>query len=110
MPPIRKEITPSAIVSFITLACLLVGGAWFIFPLRDLPANQRSFDQRMRHFEHTQTVQTEALKTLADIASDTKQMRRDVDQITVESRQNDRSHEAEILRIRGRLESIERRQ
>lgn len=73
-------------------------GVFFIAPLKTLPADVKDMQHDVKGMQQTQAVQTEALKTLADVASDTKTMRRDVDK-----------HEAALDAVKERLNRLEAR-
>jgi hypothetical protein len=98
MPTIKTELTIGAVVSCITLTLLLIGGAWFIFPLRDLPENQKAVSTEIHHIQRTLAVQTEALKTLAEITREARDLRRDIDR-----------HDGVLQLHHNRLQNLERR-
>jgi hypothetical protein len=108
MPPIDNRITPSTIVSAITLFCLLLGGAWFIYPLRDYPADRKETALALHTIEKTQAVQTEALKTLAEVVADTKEIRRDLDHTKSAGAAKDYEQDVAIRDVTRRLDRIDR--
>jgi len=73
----------------------MVGGIWvvakFLVPLEDMPAE-------VADLKRNQVVQTEALKTLADVAADTKETRSEVIR-----------HDTEIREVKRRLDRLESR-
>jgi chromosome segregation ATPase len=109
MPPIRRELTLSALVSAISLVIILIGGAWFIFPLRDLPENQKQVSTEIHQIQRTLAVQTEALKTLAEITREARDIRRDLDRL--DARQTSDAHrlDSELRHVKARLDTIEAR-
>ena len=70
----------------------------FVAPLGDLPQDVKAMSADINTIGRIQAVQSEALKTLAEVASDTKTMRRDVDE-----------HTTQIEVVKQRLDHIEKR-
>ena len=82
---------------------MLVATHKYLVPIETLPASVTNLSEQVRDtnkeisaIKHTQIVQTEALKILADVASDTDVLRRDVDR-----------HSHEIETVKKRLDKIE---
>lgn len=69
----------------------------YVAPMGSMPEEVRSMQGEVRDMAKVQAIQTEALKTLAEVAKDSRQMRRDVDR-----------NQAELEHVRRRLDSIER--
>lgn len=94
------------------LICVsLIGGfltaAWFLYPLNTLPSDMKILQGDMKAMQHIQTVQTEAIRTLAEIARDTKEMRRDFDKHSAESNARYHAQERALEDIKRRLERVE---
>ena len=86
---------------------MLVGGAWFIYPLRDLPEKSNQFERHLYELRQTQAIQTEALRTLADVAKESTQARRDIDVLVERTSATAIRHDSEIHRIKQRLDRLE---
>jgi hypothetical protein len=93
------------------LTVSILGGfttaAWFLYPLNTLPGDMKILQGDMKTMQHIQTVQTEAIRTLAEIAKDTKEMRRDFDKHSAESNARHHSHDRSLDDLKRRLEKIE---
>lgn len=86
--------TPAAKCSISTLAAILgmtialtgagVAVVRYLAPLGELPQEVKALSCDINQIGRVQAVQTEALKTLAEVAADTKSMRRDVDEHTTQ--------------------------
>jgi hypothetical protein len=109
MPKITTDLTIGSIVSTISLLLMLVGGAWFIYPLRDLPEKSTQFERHLYELRQTQAIQTEALRTLADVAKESSQARRDIDILLERTTATARRHDSEIEGIKRRLDRLESR-
>jgi len=85
----------------VLLVLSILGGAVtvikFVAPLSTMPAELENVQSDVRDMAHVQAVQTEALKTLAEVATDSKQLRRDVDR-----------HEGELQGVKERLGRLEK--
>jgi hypothetical protein len=93
---IKDSVNLNTILGGLTILGMIVTGVFFIAPLRSLPNNQKEMQTDVNEMKRTQAVQTEALKTLAAVAQDTKETRRDVIR-----------HDAEIIETRRRLDRLE---
>lgn len=82
MPPTQRASHLNIVLGLLSLIGIVVTAVFFIAPLKTLPGDLNRMQGEVRDIGLTQAVQTEALKTLADVASDTKNMRRDVDRNT----------------------------
>ena len=78
---------------------MLITGVFFIAPLRTLPGDVDSM-------KRTQVVQTEALKTLADVAKDSKELRRDFDRHEAASNAKDAEQDRALERVQRQLERL----
>lgn len=97
---IRPSLTAilTGLVCIMTLLGTGVTFVRYIAPLGTLPQEVRTMGDDINTIGRVQAVQTEALKTLAEVASDTKAMRRDVD-----------DHTTQIEVVKQRLQHLERR-
>lgn len=95
MPPAKQSN-----LNTILLVLSIIGGAAttikFIGPLHTLPGEMKEVRESVQDIAVTQAVQTEVLSTLAEVAADTKVMRRDVDR-----------HEAQIHEVQRRIKELE---
>lgn len=89
--PAAIAIKLQTLLSLLTIAGLIIAGFLFIEPVRDVAGMKDDIKQ----VRDTQLVQTEALKTLAEVAKESKDMRRDVDR-----------NRADIDNIRRRLDRL----
>lgn len=81
----------------------------FIAPLKTLPGAQERIQNDVHEMKRTQAVQTEALKTLAEIARESRDLRREFDHYSASSTAADRARDQELLHLRQRLERLENR-
>jgi hypothetical protein len=95
---IKESINLNTIIGGLTVVGMIVTGVFFIAPLRTLPDQQVSIQNDVGEMKRTQAVQTEALKTLADVARDTK-----------ETRERTITHDSELKEVRRRLDKLESR-
>lgn len=93
---IRESVNINTVLAAFTILGMVVTGVFFIAPLRSLPDQQAKIQDDVNSMKSTQAVQTEALKTLAEIAQDTKETRRDAIK-----------HDAELVEVRRRLDRLE---
>ena len=99
MPPsANSKLNINTAVGLVSIATVLGTGIFFLAPLKTLPADVREMQHDVRQTRETQAVQTEALKTLAEVAKDSKETRRDVDR-----------HSTELENVKRRLDRIETR-
>lgn len=93
---IRESVNINTILGGLTILGMIVTGVFFIAPLRYLPGQQEKIQEDVNSMKSTQAVQTEALRTLAEIAQDTKETRRDSIR-----------HDTELSEVRRRLDRLE---
>src|SRR6218665_4174415 len=79
----------------------------FIAPLKTLPGAQERIQNDVHEMKRTQAVQTEALKTLADVAKESRDLRREFDHYSATATANDNARQAELQNISRRLERLE---
>jgi hypothetical protein len=99
MPPVRQNINLNTIIGAMTILGMLITGVFFIAPLRTLPGDVDSV-------KRTQIIQTEALKTLADLARESKDLRRDFDKHSATSEAKDAEQDRRLDRISQQLDRI----
>lgn len=99
-PSLKVPLGPIATILGLAGSLLITGAGVvrYLAPLGDLPGEVQTMSDDINTIGRVQAVQTEALKTLAEVASDTKSMRRDVDR-----------HSTEIEVVKQRLSHIEKR-
>lgn len=93
----NTKLNLNTIIGLLSILTVLGTGIFFLAPLKTLPEDVRHMQSDVQGMKSTQAVQTEALKTLAEVASDTKEMRRDVDK-----------HDSEIQSVKERLNRLEK--
>ncbi len=94
-PSVLREIG-SVVLWVVTIMTTFATVIFFIAPLRTLPEDVTALREGMTELAQTQAVQAESLKKLAEIASDTKVLRSDVDH-----------HAVKIENLEGRVDKIE---
>lgn len=99
-----KGVNLNTIIGIVTLLGMLATGVFFISPLRTLPSDMHEVQNQMEDVARTQAVQTEALKTLAEVAKDGREMRRDIDKVAGDVR----AHDVALDSIHGRLQKLEK--
>lgn len=78
MPPTRNTQLNTAL-GVLSLLGIIGTVVFFIAPLKTLPSDVRAVQGDVSEMQRTQAVQTQALQTLAEVAKDSKDLRRDVD-------------------------------
>lgn len=96
---LRNNWNLNSTIGAMTIASMVLAGVFYIAPLRTLPTHMEDLQKHIQEVQTVQAVQTAALQTLADVAADTKAMRRDVD-----------SNTSRIEDTRRRLDRLENRQ
>jgi hypothetical protein len=97
MPPsANSKLNLNTVIGLLSILSVLGTGIFFLAPLKTLPEDVRHMQSDVQGMKQTQAVQTEALRTLAEVASDTKTMRRDVDR-----------HESSLENVKERLGRLE---
>lgn len=103
----------NTLIGILTLSCAVIGGTFFIAPLKTLPEDVREVQTEVQTMQRTQAVQTEALKSLTEVAKESSSLRRDLDKTSSEMKAHQDIHESKITDIQtrlGRLETISRTQ
>ncbi|GAA5117161.1 hypothetical protein JIN84_17820 [Luteolibacter yonseiensis] len=85
-------------------------------PLLNVPEKMAQVDQQVSavagqaaNIERTQAVQTEALKTLAEVAKDSRDLRRDFDRSSAESEAKHKDTDRQLEGVSRRLDRLESR-
>jgi hypothetical protein len=99
----------NSVLILMSIAGGIASAVFFVAPLRTIPDDMRGVQDDVETIQQTQAVQTEALKTLAEVAKDGRELRRDLDKHSAESNATIRRHDAELDGVRGRLERLESR-
>lgn len=94
----NSKLNLNTVIGLLSILSVIGTGVFFLAPLKTLPDDVRHMQGDVQGMKQTQAVQTEALKTLAEVASDTKAMRRDVDK-----------HESALESVKERLGKLESR-
>lgn len=105
----EKGFNINSVLILMSIAGGLVSAIFYFAPLRTLPEDMRGVQGNVAAIQQTQAVQTEALKTLADVAKDGRELRRDLDRHSAESNASLRRHDAELESVRDRLRGLEGR-
>lgn len=107
IPKVESRISLTTIISTLTLLGMLWGTFGLFYPLRNLPEKQERFADDLHVIRQTQAIQTEALKTLAEVAKESTAARRDIDVLTERTSATARRHDAELNQIKHRLNRLE---
>jgi hypothetical protein len=87
----------------------VVTTVFYFAPLRTLPDDMKGVQGHVQLMQQTQAVQTEALKVLADVARDTRDVRREFDRHSIEASSTLKLHDAELKSVGERLDRLEQR-
>lgn len=101
---VKESINLNTIIGSLTVLGMIVTGVFFIAPLRDLPNQQDRIEGDLGDMKRTQAVQSEALRTLAEVAKESRDLRREFDNFTGRSLAKDQAL-GDILRRLERLEN-----
>lgn len=104
-----KGVNLNTLLIAISIIGAIVTSVLFIAPLKTLPLAQEKIQEDVQSMKRTQAVQTEALKTLADVAKESGNLRREFDQYTAADRERDLSRSRELDQVRQRLDRVEGR-
>ena len=92
-------------------ATVKIGG-----PLLNVPEKMAQVDKQISDvgvqassIERTQAVQTEALKTLAEVAKDSRDLRRDFDRTSAEAQAKEKDTDRQLEGVTRRLDRLESR-
>jgi hypothetical protein len=89
-----------------SLAGCFITAVFYIAPLRTLPDDVKGMQVSMVDVQRTQAIQTEALKTLAVVTKDSKDMRREFDRESAKTNATLMRHDAELDNVRKKLERL----
>lgn len=103
----EKGVNLNTLLIALSILGAIVTSVLFIAPLKTLPLAQERISDDVQEMKRTQAVQTEALKTLAEVAKESRDLRREFDQHSATSIASDRSQDIELERVRQRLERLE---
>lgn len=112
MSPARNPQSDSRFNLNSLLILVSIGGcfftaAFFIAPLKTMPDDVRNVKTDVSEMQKTQAVQTEALKTLAEVAKDGRELRRDFDRNNVETNAAIRRHDFELEVVKKKLDKLD---
>lgn len=102
-----KGINLNTLLIALSILGAIVTSVLFIAPLKTLPVAQERIQEDVQEMKRTQAVQTEALKTLAEVARESRDLRREFDQYSADSKAGDKITDAELERVRQRLDRLE---
>jgi hypothetical protein len=105
--PRKTTFNLNSALSVATLTGMLGTGIFFIAPLKTMPGDMKLVRGDVTDVQRTQAVQTEALKTLAEVAKDSRDLRRDYDRTTAESSATLKRHDYELEQVRRKLDKLE---
>lgn len=97
----------NSIMILIGIVSAMVAAIFFVAPLKTIPAVVERTSEDVRKMEITLAVQSDAIKTLADLAKESRQLRTDFDRHTFEIRANDKAQDMAIDSVIKRLDRIE---
>lgn len=84
----------------------IVAGVFFLAPLNTLPADVKAMQDDVGEVKRTQAVQTEALRTLADVTKENKELRRDFERHAAQSDASNKRQDLELEQVKRSLERI----
>lgn len=96
-------------LSILTITGIVASGIYFLAPLKTLPEDMRGVRTDMNEVQRVQAVQTQALQTLAEVAKDGRELRRDFDRTSADQAATLRRHDAELDSVRHKLEKLDGR-
>ena len=99
----ERGINLNTLLIAISILGAIVTSVLFIAPLKTLPYAQERIQNDVHEMKRTQAVQTEALKTLAEVARES----REFDHYSATATANDNARHAELQNISRRLERLE---
>lgn len=105
--PKNPVFSLSSTVSIVTLAGMVATGFFFLAPLKTLPDDMKGVRMDMIEVQRTQAVQTEALKTLAEVAKEGRDTRRDLDKSYAEVSAAIRRHDYQLESVNKKLEKLD---
>lgn len=105
----EKGVNVNTLVGLLSILGGLITVVFFVAPLRDLPNQQREMSRDVHAMKSVQAVQTEALRTLAEVAKESNQLRMDFGRQTAESNSRLTTTERSIEAMQRRLERLEGR-
>lgn len=105
----ERGINLNTLLLTISILGAIATAVLFIAPLKTLPLQQERMGDDLHEMKRTQAVQTEALKTLADVAKESRDLRREFDHYTASDAANDKVREMELETIRRQLERLDRK-
>lgn len=97
----------NTLIGILTLACAVIGGVFFIAPLKTLPGDVKIVQTDVQGMQRTQAVQTEALKSLTEVTKEASALRRDLDKTAIELKANQDLIQTRIDTILNRLDRLE---
>lgn len=107
--PMPRGVNLNTLLLSISILGAITTAVFFIAPLKTLPDAQERIQNDVHEMRRIQAVQTEALKTLADTAKESRDLRRDFDYYSASNIAADRARDQEMKDIRQRLDRIEAR-
>ena len=102
-----RGVNLNTLLIAISLLGAITTAVLFIAPLKTLPDAQERIQSDVHDMKRTQAVQTEALKTLAEVAKESRDLRREFDHYSASDTANDRARDTELQNIRHRLDRLE---
>jgi uncharacterized membrane protein len=105
----ERGINLNTLLLAISILGAITTAVLFIAPLKTLPHAQERIQNDVHEMKRTQAVQTEALKTLAEVARESRDLRREFDHHSASSTAGDRARDQELQAIRHRLDRLESR-
>lgn len=103
-----KGLNLNTVIGITTLIAMLSGVIIFLAPLKSLPEDNKLLQIQMAEVRQTQAVQTQSLQTLAEVAKDSREMRRDIDRIIASTNAKIDSHDRDLDSIKAKLNRLDR--
>lgn len=106
-PQADSRFNLNSVLILLSIGGCIVTAVFFIAPLRTMPNDVKAMQGAMIDVQRTQAIQTEALKTLADVTKDGRDLRRDFDRESAKTEAAIRRHDFELEAVRKKLDKLD---
>lgn len=103
---IRNGLNLNSVMLVISISGCFITAVFYIAPLKSLPDDMKATRGDISEMQRTQAVQTEAIKTLAEVARDGRDLRRDFDRTSADHSSTLKRHDAELDQIRKDIDRL----
>lgn len=105
-PKLKSVFNVNTAVGIGTLGTVVVTVLWFLYPLQSLPGDMLLVKVDVVKMQQTQAVQTETLKTLAEITREGRELRKDFESHSSEAKSMNARQDAKIEELQRRLDRL----